>query len=214
VVVAAVLAAGCRSMPPDDVAIDAPGSAIDAPPPIGGDKAAPCSGLFGNAITQAFGRIDGTVHAVIPPDDQDCPMSNRTHLQVEVETGGAMYRLFVNVESDQGPPDVYEKELDAPIVGPAWSDGWHVGIPNDYAVQLGLHAPDFTEITTVDLVPKITDQLNLGDKISIFASSSNPGSDSAHLVHRVGSNQDGGIVLHPDGATPHWIVMRFDEQTF
>lgn len=205
-----MMAMGCRSVPAEAPAPDA-APAIDAAP---GDKSAACAGVFGSAITQAFGRIDGTIHAVIEPGNHRCAMPNQRHLQVEVEANGAFYRIFVNVQSDQGPPDVFEHELDAPLVGPAWAEGWHPNLRNDYVAQLGLHAPDFTEITTADLVPKISDQLNLGDPISIFASSSENNADSAHLVHRVGSNQDGGLVLHPDAATPHWIVMRFDEQTF
>jgi hypothetical protein len=205
---------GCRSV--DEPATpDAPATAIDATHDAYiGSKSAPCSSTFGNAITQAFGRLDGTIHAVIPPDDQHCAMSNQTHLQIEVESGGREYRMFVNVQSDQGPPDVYVKELDAPLPGLAWADGWHPGLLFDYIAQLGLHSTDFTQVTTALLVPQITDELILGDRISVYASSSNNNSDSAHLVHRNPTNHDGGIVLHPDGASPHWITVRFDEQVF
>ncbi len=178
-----------------------------------GTKAGPCASTFGTAITQAFGRLDGTIHAVIPPADRQCAMENQTHLQIEIESGGQEYRMFVNVQSDQGPPDVYLEELDAALPGNPWADGWHPGVLLDYVAQLGLHSTDYTQVPMAQLVPLISDELNLGDRISVFASSSNNNSNSAHLVHRNPTNHDGAIVLHPD-TSPHWITMHFDEQVF
>lgn len=214
VVSAAVALGACRSssdLAPPGGRVDAGADAFVAPSDA---KDAACVSHFGTAITQAFGRLDGTIHAVIPPNDHRCAGANDNHVQIEVESGGAYYRLFVNVQSDQGPPDVLVDEVDAPLVGPAWSDGWHPGLLLDYPSQLGVHSDAFVVAPMADLVPRIDAMLELGAPISVFASSSTSNSDSAHLVHRNPTNHDGAIVLRPDAATPHWFLVRFDEQSF
>jgi hypothetical protein len=204
--VALALAAACSSphASPDAVAVDA---APDAP-----DKAAPCTGTFGTGLPVGFGRMDGTVLAVVPPGDNACPRPNSTHLIVEVEQGGAAFRLVVDVLSNQGSPDVLLSELDAPLAGPAWADGWHV-TPLDYVTTLGVHSDAFTAMHEADLVAAITAELDLDARISIYATVGASESDSAHLVHRNATDADGAIVIHPDGA-PHYLLLRFDEQTF
>ncbi|MBA3541694.1 MAG: hypothetical protein H0T79_18920, partial [Deltaproteobacteria bacterium] len=122
--------------------------------------------------------------------------------------------MVVATESNQGAPDVLLHELDAPLVGPAWSEGWHTGIALDYGVTLGTHADAFVATPPATLVPAITDQLTLGAHISVFASSGDTASSSAHLIHRNGSSEDGAIVIDPDGPTPHYLLMRYDEQIF
>ena len=64
-----------------------------------------------------------------------------------------------------------------------------------------------------DLVHAITDELELGARISVFATAGSTEPDSAHLVHRNATNADGAIVVNPDTA-PHYLLMRFDEQSF
>src|SRR4051794_34872783 len=49
-----------------------------------GDKSAGCASTFGSALTSAFGRIDGTVLAVVKPIDTQCAMPNNDHLVLEV----------------------------------------------------------------------------------------------------------------------------------
>src|SRR5262249_23663455 len=70
------------------------------------DKSAPCASTFGSALTDAFGRLDGTVVAVVPPNDQACAQPNMTHLVLQVEMEGAVYRMVLDVLSNQGSPDV------------------------------------------------------------------------------------------------------------
>lgn len=191
----------------------APDAAIDAAPDAL-DKSATCAPSFGNKLTSAYGRLDGTIVAIVPPNDQACAEPNMTHLVVQVRMGGDVYRMVVDVLSNQGSPDVGFFELDAPLVGPAWTDGWHTGLSLDYPSQLMIHSTQFTPMVQADLVAKITGELDLGAKLSVFATSAGE-PDSAHLVHR-GSvkNQDGAIVIGPDTASPHWLVMKFDEDMF
>lgn len=69
-----------------------------------------------------------------------------------------------------------------------------------------------TEFTKPDLTATVTDELEIGAGISVFASDmSRP--DSAHLVHRYATNADGAIVISPD-SSPHYLLFRFDNQTF
>jgi len=177
------------------------------------DKSLTCADTFGSGLTPGFGRIDGTVLAVVPPNDQACALPNSTHLVVQLTMGGAAYRLVVDVLSNQGSPDVWFDELDAPLVGGAWAEGWHVPTQLDYVTDLHVASTAFTEMVQADLVDKITSELELGAKISIFATAGSTEPNSAHLIHRNATNADGAIVIAPDTA-PHYLLMRFDEQTF
>ena len=167
-------------------------AALDAAAPDALDKAATCASTFGSALTDAFGRIDGTVLAVVPPNLQTCAQPNRTHLVLQVSMQGAAYRMVLNVDAE-----VSTRELDAPLAGPAWSDGWHTDAPLDYVTTLGAHSGDFTK--AADPVALVTDQLELGARVSVYATSTGgTKADSAHLVHRNATNADGAIVIAPD----------------
>jgi hypothetical protein len=63
-----------------------------------------------------------------------------------------------------------------------------------------------------DLVKIVTDQITLGAKISVYATSS--GGASAHLVHRTDGKADGSIVLDPEGASPTMLLFHFPTQSF
>jgi hypothetical protein len=179
------------------------------------DKAATCASSFGNGLTNAFGRMDGTVVAVVPPGDEACAMPNSTHLVVQVQAAGAVYRMVVDVLSTLGSPDVLIDEIDTPLapLGMAWAEGWHPGAALDYVTTLNVHSGAFTPVHQADLVARITREIDLGARISIFATSQDSPS-SAHLVHRNATNADGAIVIRPDSGAPHYILLRFGEQTF
>jgi hypothetical protein len=180
------------------------------------DKSAPCVSTFGSALTAAFGRLDGTVVAVLPPNDQACPAPNSTHMIIEVMMGGAVYRMVVDVLSTSGSPEVLIDEIDAPLVAGPWADGWHAGVVLDYVTTLAVHSTSFMPMPQADLVTKITSEIDLGAHISVFATSGGAADepDSAHLVHRNLTNADGAIVVHPESAQPHWVLLSFAEQTF
>lgn len=66
-----------------------------------------CASTFGNELTASFGRLDGTVLAIVAPDNQTCAQPNSTHVTVQVTMHGAAYRLVTNI-------DVLTAEVDAP----------------------------------------------------------------------------------------------------
>ena len=137
-------------------------------------------------------------------------MPNSTHLVLQVKMGGAAYRMVVDVLSSQGSPDVLFHELDAPLGAGAWAED---SASFDYVTSLAVHSGAFVAMHEADLVAKITAELELGARISVFATSAGEPS-SAHLVHRNLTGEDGAIVLRPDSSLPHYLLMRFDEQTF
>lgn len=182
-------------------------AAPDAAVPDALDKAATCASSFGNLLTDAFGRVDGTVLAVVPPNLQTCAQPNMTHLVVQVSMQGAAYRMVLNVDAE-----VSTREIDAALAGPAWAEGWHTDAPLDYVTTLGVHSGEFEK--TEAPVALVTDQLELGARVSVYATSSGgTKADSAHLVHRNASNADGAIVIAPDSA-PHYVLFKFDNQSF
>jgi len=188
----------CRETPParpDSPPRDA--SLLDA------SKAGPCAAVFGSALTDSFGRIDGTILAVVPPGHPTCPKPNGTHLVLQVTMNSAAYRMVVNI-------DVLTHEVDAPLAGGAWSEGWHPTAQLDYVSTLGTTANDFD--LNPDVTAWITNQLELGARVSVFATSETF-HDSAHLVHREAPNMDGAIVVNPDTA-PHYLLFRFSNQAF
>jgi hypothetical protein len=141
------------------------------------------------------------------------PEPNSTHLVVQLTMGGDAYRLVVDVLSNQGSPDVWFAENGAPLPAPAFAEGWHVPASFDYVTTLGMHSSDFSEMNQADLVAQLTSELELGAHISIYATAGTTEPDSAHLVHRNATNADGAIVISPETA-PHYLMMRFGEQTF
>jgi hypothetical protein len=180
-----------------------------------GGKAAACASTFGSELTAAFGRLDGTVLAVVGPTDMQCTMPNDDHLVVQVTMHGAAYRMVVNVLSSGANPDVFLAEVDAPLAGGAFAEGWHPGYALDYVTTLGVHADAFTPHPMNELVTLVTDQLELGAPVSVYATSSGGSyAHSAHLVHRNATNADGAIVLRPDTATPRYLLFRFGDQSF
>jgi len=188
----------------------APDAAVDAPPPL--DKSGGCVDSFGNGLTTGFGRFDGTIVAVLAPGNTTCAAPNATHMVIEIRDGSDVYRMVAAMESTVGNPVMALAERDAPLVGPAWSAGWHPGVDFDYVTTMGLHRLDFTPTEEPALVYRITDELDVGAQVSVFATVENSDS-SAHLIHRNQSNRDGAIVIDPD-TNPHYVMLRFDDQLF
>src|SRR5690349_19176230 len=96
-----------------------------------------CTSQFGNALSTTFGRLDGYLVAIVPPGGGPCNAdSGHVHLQVKVN--GAVYDIAVDVGSGS-MQDVHTTTRDIALA-PAWSEGWHTGIPNSY-VSMGVHSP-------------------------------------------------------------------------
>ncbi|HEY0255019.1 MAG TPA: hypothetical protein VGC41_26010 [Kofleriaceae bacterium] len=203
---ALLLLAACGSSPASpDASPDGP----DVP-----EKAKTCATTFGAELTNSFGRIDGTVLAVIPPNYQGCAQPNSTHAVVQVTFGGAAYRMVVNVLSTSGEPRVYLGESDAALAGGAFAEGWHPGFGLDYVTNLNVHKATFTLADQATAAARVYDMIEIGAPISIFATSGGPPqADSAHLIHRNDPNEDGALVLDPMGS-PHYLLTAFDNDGF
>lgn len=178
--------------------------------PIG--KAASCADTFGDALTDDFGRLDGTVLAVVKPTDVDCALPNSDHLIVQVTMNGAAYRMVVNIQSDFADPEVQYLAIAHALPAPAWSEGWHPGIHLGYATDFGVHSDEFVPHPLAELADIVTDEITIGQKISVYATSS--GGASAHKVHRNNGVLDGAIVLDPEAAEPRVLLFHFSDQVF
>jgi len=177
------------------------------------DKAGPCVGSFGQDLPDGFGRMDGTVVAVVPPLHPTCPASNDDHLILEIRQNGKVYRMVAAVVSTVGNPDMAFIDKPAALPAPAWSEGWHPGVSFDYVTDLGLHRLDFTPRPLNDLVYSLNARLELGARVSVYGTVENDPA-SAHLIHRTGNSAtDGAIVIDPDTA-PRYLALRFDNQLF
>jgi len=196
-------------------------SGLDASAPLPTGKAARCASTFGKGLSRAFGRLDGTLLAVVTPSDTQCVLSNSDHLVIEVEMSGSVYRLVVNIQSDgRNGTDtrLRYQELRHVLVGAPFSEGWHPGVTLDYASDLGAHSVNgFVAQAMPELIQRVSDQLALGSHLSVFASSSGgTRADSAHLVHHNASapGTDGALVVDPESADPTWLLFHFDGDVF
>ncbi len=201
-------ACGSSSSETPDAAVDA--VALDA------GKEAGCASSFGAALTNAFGRVDGTVTAVVAPGIQACAMPNSDHLVVQVEFGGDVYRMVVNVESRGADPRIRLRTVTGGLPAPAFAPGWHPGVTLDYATDLGVHSGSgWDALTLTDAAARVAAPIELGASIAVYATSSGGSyAHSAHLVHRTGGGHDGALVIDPTGANPTWYLFAFADQTF
>lgn len=178
------------------------------------DKAAGCLGTFGTDLASVgFARFDGTVVAVVPPAHPTCPYPNATHSVVQIRVGASVYRMVINVQSDRGgvDPRIRTAVRAAPLPAPAWKEGIHTDAPLDY-VALGAHTADFAPRTLAEAAAEIDAAIPLGARVSVYATAGGK-PESAHLVHRNATNEDGAIVVDPEGA-PKFYLFAFDKQTF
>jgi hypothetical protein len=218
----ALLLLGCSSRVEPTASDDATTSevsvdtSIDVSPEVAVDSnpAAACATTFGDKLTNAFGRLDGVVTAIVRQMDTSCPEgTSPTHIVLQVKSMGEVYRMVVNVQSDRGTDlDVRFAMLHRPGLSP-WIEAWHAPAALDYPSMLMVHADaTFTPTKKEDLVAKLVDAIPIGSEVSVYATSS--GGSSAHLVHRHASTDDGAIVVDPRGASPLWLLFHFADQTF
>jgi hypothetical protein len=189
-------------------------AAGDVSAEAGGSKAARCATEFGAALTAPYGRLDGTVLAIVKPTDLQCTLPNSTHLTLQVLAGGKVYRMVTNVVSTRVgiSPDVRFAKVNAPLPPPVFSEGWHVGVPFDYVTTLNVHTASFAPLAKDQLVQTLDDAIALDSGVSVFATTS--GGASAHLVHRNKTDQDGAIVLAPNSPNPTFLLFHFEQQVF
>ena len=160
----------------------------------------PCTGNFGMALTAVHGRLDGYLVAVVPPGGSHACNSDSSHVHLQVEIHGAVYDVAVNT-------DVNDAELDVPLPGGAWSEGWHPDMQLDYPSNLGLHSSSFAVSNPGALVQKIEGALAGVNHIAVFATGYGP--TGAHDVHRRGYHDDGAIVINPLSPKAHILLFSF-----
>ena len=203
--------AGPTETPPDAGGL-AETSVPDSGPPLTGE----CASSFGNALTVGFGRLDGVIYSVQKPSDTQCVMPNSDHLILQVRMAGAVYRMVANVQSDQGSDtQVRYQKLSHALPAPAWIEGWHAAAPLDYATSLDVHSTaGFTPFDLDTLVTNMASELHVGDPVSVYATVGSGRTESAHLIHRNHTNEDGAIVVQPTFASPKFLLFHFADQTF
>jgi hypothetical protein len=207
------------TLPPDEVSHEDAGGepTPDAgpSPDVSADAglSGKCADTFGDKLTAGFGRIDGIVYAVQKPSDTECTMPNDDHLIVQVLMNGAVYRLVTNVLGTGADPDIRYAVVPHALPEPAFEEGWHEGVALDYVKTLDVHNADFKPYGMDDLVAKVASALEVGAKVSVYATSGDGRPESAHLIHRNKSDVDGAIVVSPTGS-PKFLLFHFDNQTF
>lgn len=176
------------------------------------DKAENCADTFGDALTDSYGRVDGTVLAIVGPTDTQCALPNDDHLVIQLTMNGAVYRMVVNVD------EVFYAETESPLVGPAWQEGWHTeaNVALEYPTTLNIHSEAFTSVPMTELVEKVSAEIDIGARLSVYAvSSGGEFAASTHLVHRNNATySDGAIVVNPTSANPKYLLFRFSNQSF
>lgn len=212
--VLAVLAATAACSAPGAGSPDA-AAVVDATD-VDAGKDALCASTFGDALTDAFGRVDGTVVAVVAPGTEHCALPNRDHVVVQVELSGAVYRMVINVLSNGADPAIRVRSLTAPLPAPAFAPGWHPGLALDYATDLAVHSgAGWDALSLTEATARVSDPIQIGAPIAVYATSSGGSyAHSAHLVHRNGGAHDGALVLDPTGPSPQWLLFAFADQTF
>lgn len=184
------------------------GAPVDAgaPDPIDGTPTRQaCTGNFGSALSASHGRLDGYLVSIVQPGGSKACNGDTDHVHLQVRVNGAIYDVAINT-------DVLYAELDAPLPGGAWAEGWHAGMSLDYPSSLGLHSSGFTTTNPTALAQKVSGELANVNHIAVFATGYGP--TGAHDVHRRGYSEDGLIAIDPLSAKPHLLAFRFTTDSF
>lgn len=188
---------------------------LDAAPAPGLDAAAPvfddgtptrlaCVGTLGGGLSPTHGRLDGTLVSVVPVKAGGCP-SDPDHLHLQIRMSGAVYDIAVNLDGLEG-------EIDAPLPGIPYAEGWHP-MTMDYPTDLGLHSTALSVSGRAAVRARVESQLTNANHISVFGTGY-PKSDGAHLIHRSAGGRDGALVINPLAAKAHVLAFRFVNDAF
>ncbi len=211
---AALILTGCiRTTSEVDASTTIDSPAMNADANDGSLDASTCSESFGSGLRPAFGRLDGRLVAIVPPDAREC-RGDADHLRLQLLIGGAVYDVAVTARSSMNPtmPEVFFAAVVLAPPGPPFAEGFHTDVALDYP-SLGVHASDLTPLAEADLAARLEVELLDVSSISVFATGYADG-DGAHLVHRNGSGFDGAIVLRPLDPISPVLVFRFADQAF
>lgn len=171
-------------------------------------QAASCASAFGSLFTESNARADGTLVAVVRPVDTQCALPNNDHVVLQLSIGGQVQRLVVAVDG------VAVTTVSAPLVGPAFAEGWNEGVHLDYPTDLSVHSTDFETVSMDEAVDFICAHMTLGAPISVYAYSDGAHPNSAHQIHRNDSYPDGAIVTGPGSGSPQYLLFRYTDQVF
>ncbi len=171
-------------------------------------KASACASEFGSLFTKTNGRADGTLVALVRPEDQQCALPNSSHVTLQLSIQGQVQRLVVSVKG------VAAMTVDKPLLGPAYAEGWHVDQNIDYATDLGVHSGDFSDVSLEQAVDLMCSHLEVGSPVSVFAYSDGSKPSSAHQIHRNDKYPDGAVVVNPTAAQPTYLLFRYSDQVF
>ncbi|HWL88221.1 MAG TPA: lamin tail domain-containing protein [Polyangiaceae bacterium] len=213
----------CNGQPPPPPPADAGSGTDSGPPDSGGGNTGggtsdgtptrqQCTGNFGAALSTSFARLDGFLVSIIQPGQGSSCNGDANHVHLQVLMKGGIYDVAVNVDSNQGTPNVNFEKLSAPLADGAWSEGWHTADSFDYVNTLGAHSGDFPSFTPSQLAQEVTNDLATVNHISVFMTGYSGA--GGHLIHRNATNQDGAIVTQPLSSNPQYLLFHFANQTF
>ncbi len=197
----ALASLGCRELPDEAEPADA-----GADRATGGTGA--CIDTFGDTLTTGFGRLDGTLVAVVPLFGPRACRGDDDHVHLQVRSDGEVYDVSVNVGRAGNP--VYLGYFEGSLPGRAWSEGWHTDVALDYP-SLGVESTGFAGRSPSELDLALRD-LPVGAEVSIFMTAWGP--DGGHKVHRNGAWDDGAIAIRPRGGPTRMVLLRFAGQVF
>lgn len=171
-----------------------------------------CTSSFGKGMSETFGRLDGLLVALVQPGTTSCS-GDSDHMHLQIQMSGSTYDIAVDVDSTSGgSSDASFLSLGAPLLGGAWSEGWHTSTQLDYVSNLDVHSTQFATESKAQMTALLNTDLATVNHVSIFTTGY--GDDGGHLVHREGSDQDGAIVIEPLSDSPEYLLIRFPEQSF
>jgi hypothetical protein len=172
----------------------------------------PCSKVFGTALSASYGRLDGTLVAIVPPGGGGGCNADADHVHLQVQANGAVYDVAVNVNPITAGDQVHTTTRDLPLPGGLpWTEGWHTGVANDYTA-FGVHAADLAATSKAQLTTDLMNELATVNHITIFATGYGP--DGVHLVHRNGNGRDGLVITQPLSTPAHARLFSFTTQNF
>ena len=188
-------------------AAPAPAPGLDAAAPVfddGTPTRLACVATLGGGLSPTHGRLDGTLVSVVPVKAGGCP-SDPDHLHLQIRMSGAVYDIAVNLDGLEG-------EVDAPLPGIPYAEGWHP-MTMDYPTDLGLHSTALSVSGRAAVRARVENQLTNANHISVFGTGY-PKSDGAHLIHRSAGGRDGALVINPLAAKAHVLAFRFVNDAF
>lgn len=187
---------------------------IDSAPPVDDERikcarmSNKCTSEYGSLFTDSNGRADGTLLALLETTDSQCDGDNDDHVVLQISILGEVQRLVVSVA------DISIYSTNHPLIGPEFSEGWHVGMSLDYTRHLDAHSSDFRPATMREATQFICNELEVGAPISVYAYSDGTRPDSAHQIHRNNHYPDGAVVGRPTSDSPIYLLFRYENQFF